>query len=75
MDKSIKELENKISSARVDELRHYWGEETNDEDTQDWRNELTSDEEKIVATWDNQCDTAILKICQQILELARRENF
>lgn len=71
MSLSIKELENKIGSERVDELRHYWHTETDEEYMQDWRNELTSDEEKIVAAWDNQYNIGIAKICQQILELER----
>lgn len=45
---NYEELKNKIGTARVDELRHYWGNETEDEDTQEWREEITAADGKSV---------------------------
>ena len=44
---NYEELKNKIGTARVDELRHYWGNETEDEDTQEWREEITAADEQL----------------------------
>ena len=69
---NYEELKNKIGTARVDELRHYWGNETEDEDTQEWREEITAaDEQLLIEEWDNSYNAGILKLCEEILEAER----
>ena len=71
----FQELKNKIGAARVEELRHYWNEETEDEDTQEWRDEITAvDEQLLIEEWDNNYNTGILKLCEEILEAEREFN-
>ena len=66
------ELKSKIGTARVDELHHYWNEETEDEDTQEWREKITAaDEQILIEEWDNSYNMGILKLCEEILELER----
>lgn len=37
-----------ITKERLEEIESYWNDETNDEETQKWRDELTEEEEKFV---------------------------
>lgn len=41
-----------MTEQRKEELLSLWFEETNEEWTQEWRNELTADEQAIVESWD-----------------------
>ena len=71
----FEELENKIGAARVEELQYYWNNETADEDTQEWREEITAvDEQLLIEEWDNNYNTGILKLCEEILEAEREFN-
>ena len=71
----FEELENKIGAARVEELQYYWNNETADEDTQEWREEITAvDEQLLIEEWDNNYNTGILKLCEDILEAEREFN-
>lgn len=56
-----------ISQKRYDELLYLWGEETNDPDTQDWRDELLPSERKLVDAWDHSFNLGVKSLCQQIL--------
>ena len=60
---------NNISQERYDELIWLWGEESNDPDTQEWREELTEEEAALVASWDRSARIEIRKLCEFILEL------
>lgn len=42
-----------IPDWRKEHLLDNWMNETNEEETQEWRNELTPEEEKLVEEWDN----------------------
>lgn len=69
---NYEELKTKIGTARVEELRHYWNEETEDEDTQEWREEVTDvTEQLLIEEWDNSFNTGIAKLCREILEAER----
>ena len=71
----FEELENKIGAARVEELQYYWNNETADEDTQEWREEITAvDEQLLIEEWENNYNTGILKLCEEILEAEREFN-
>ena len=41
-----------ISEARMIELADNWNAETNDPETEEWRDDLTPEEAKIIADWD-----------------------
>ena len=70
--KDYEELKTKIDTARVEELRYYWNQETEDEDTQEWREEITAaDEQLLIEEWDNSYNAGILKLCEEILEAER----
>ena len=56
-----------ISDERLDELRAWHNAETNDPETQEWRDDLTSDEQAIVAKWDRQYALGIGKLAQAII--------
>jgi hypothetical protein len=60
-----------ISEARMKELADNWNEETNDPETEEWRDHLTPEEVKIVADWDNGYAVDVHKLCQDILALYR----
>lgn len=69
---NYEELQSKVGAARVEKLRHYWSNETEDEDTQEWREEITAaDEQLLIEEWDNSYNAGIAKLCEEILELER----
>lgn len=66
------ELKTKIGVARVEELRHYWSQETEDEDTQEWREEVTNvTEQLLIEEWDNSYNAGFLKLYEEMLEAER----
>lgn len=66
------ELKTKIGAARVEELRHYWSQETEDEDTQEWREEVTDvTEQLLIEEWDNSYNAGFLKLYEEMLEAER----
>lgn len=56
-----------ISKERYELLQWLWGEESEDPDTQEWRSDLTSAEEQLVASWDKSFNLGVKSLCQQIL--------
>lgn len=42
-----------MTEQRKEELLSLWWEETNEEWTQDWRDELTPEEQGLVESWDS----------------------
>ena len=56
-----------ITEERYDFLSWCWAEETSDLDTMDWRDELTEEESKLVASWDKAFNLGVKSLCQQIL--------
>lgn len=57
-----------ISPSRYEELNDNFWAETNEEWTQEWRNELTPEEAALVRSWDKQTDEGLRRMCQRILE-------
>ncbi len=69
---NYEELKTKIGTARVEELRHYWNEETEDEDTQEWREKVTNvTEQLLIEEWDNSYNAGFLKLYEEMLEAER----
>lgn len=52
MEELEKALCGEIGKYRVEELSDLFWNETNDEETQEWREDLTPTEEKLVRMWD-----------------------
>ena len=55
-----------ISKERETELYELWLSETNEEWTQEWRNELTSAEKKLVENWDNNSIEGLINLCKEV---------
>lgn len=58
-----------ISEARIKELTDNWNAETNDPETEEWRDDLTPQEAEIIADWDNGYAVGVHKISQDIMAL------
>jgi hypothetical protein len=57
-----------ISQERIEELESYFWDETNDEDTQEWRNDLDEEEEKLVDKWEKQYWGGYIRLCTELAE-------
>ena len=55
-----------ISEERLLELEYLYWHETNDEETQEWREKLTDEEEALISTWDKQHEERIQNIWKQL---------
>lgn len=62
-----------MTEERKNELLWLWGEETNDPDTQEWRDELTPEEAAKVAEWDANAERGMGEMARRILELEDRQ--
>lgn len=58
-----------VPPEREEELSWCFWNETNEPETQEWRDELTEDEAAMVEQWDEQTADAICSLAQRILEL------
>ena len=56
-----------ISEARMKELGDDWNAETNDPETEEWRDDLTPQEAKIIADWDYGYADGMHQLCQEIM--------
>jgi len=45
-----------------------WENETNEEETQEWRDELDSEEQELVDKWDNGFDSGLVRMFQDLKE-------
>ena len=61
-----------ISEERETELYELWSSETNEEWTQEWRDELTSAEKKLVENWGNGCAEGLIKLCKEFKKAEER---
>lgn len=60
-----------ITKDRLAELADFWNAETNDIETQEWRDDLTPEESKIIDGWDRHYASGLHKILQNIIALQR----
>lgn len=51
------------TSERLEQLRSLWW----DEDHEEWREQLTPEEQEIVADWDRGYCKSVCRLCQEIL--------
>jgi hypothetical protein len=57
-----------ISQDRIDELEYYFYNESNDEDTQTWRDYLNKEEQELINKWDKQFSKGMINVCEEILK-------
>lgn len=55
-----------ITSAQYEHLLWCWESETNDIDTQTWRDELTPEEQELIDQWDNGYYNGLAKMYQAV---------
>jgi hypothetical protein len=63
-----------IDEDRLEDLQELWERETNDPDTQEWRDDLTQEEHQLVAEWDANYSNAVGAICKEITEVRKRKG-
>lgn len=56
-------------AARREELLQNWHAETQEEWTQEWRDELTAEEADLVDDWDSRYVMVMRRMCEEILKL------
>ena len=54
------------TEARYEQLYWLWENETNDEETQEWRNELTAEEQALVDQWDYGFNDGLRRMFQDL---------
>jgi len=69
-----KELSSPVSSDRIKELEDCFWSETNDEWTQEWRDDLTPAETALVDEWDRGYDSGINKLITAIVAVSERNK-
>lgn len=57
-----------IDQKRLRELEDLYWNETEDPETWDWRDDLTTEEDELIKAWEKKTETGFLKICKDILE-------
>ena len=60
-----------ITDERLNELHEMFWSETNEDWTQEWRDELTEEEDALVFEWDEKAMRGLLNLCNEILRLQR----
>ena len=63
-----------ITKERFEELNSYFWQESNDIETQEWREELTAEEAALIDEWDEQNRLCMLRMCEKILENDRKRR-
>lgn len=61
-----------MDQEQIESLMDLWEHETEDEETWEWRDELTPEEAKLVEGWDKSWGSGVLRLCEDILESDRR---
>ncbi len=57
-----------IAAERFKFLEWAWGEESEDPESQEWREELTKEEQQLVSSWDKSFNIGVRILCEQILK-------
>lgn len=74
MNMQSKETITLVSKERIEELESLFWSETNDEWTQEWRDELSPAELALVDKWDCRCANGIAKLFEAIAAASDRRN-
>ena len=57
-----------MTEQRREELLHLWWEETNEDWTQEWRDELTPEEQALIDSWDSSFINGVTQMIQDSRE-------
>ena len=60
-----------ITKMRIEEMESLFWSETNEDWTQDWREELTDEEDALICEWDEKVRRGMLNLCNEILRLQK----
>lgn len=60
-----------ITAEKREALRQLWRIETSEEETQEWRYDLTEEEAALVDTWDSVYEETVAAIAQDILDMEK----
>ena len=63
-----------ITAERLEALHQLWSIETDDEETQEWRYDLTDEEAALVRTWDSAYGEATAAIAQDIMDMEKERG-
>ena len=55
-----------MDKEHFDELQQWFWAETNEPETQEWRNRLSAEDAEIVATWDAEVDVGFCNLIRQL---------
>ena len=61
-----------MSTERIEELWEWFNSETNDEETQIWRDWLTAEESILVDKWDASYIDGLYSVCKAIQDALKR---
>lgn len=64
-----------ITAERLEELDWAWNDSAtwDDDEYREWYEELTSEEQALIDTWDKQYCQGVQRICNAILAIEKRE--
>jgi hypothetical protein len=63
-----------ITDERIEEMQDSFWNETNEDWIQEWCDNLTDEESKLVEQWDKGYTKATLNLCEQILEHEKKAD-
>ena len=63
-----------VSAEREQELRELFYAETNEPETEEWRESLSHEEQKMVDEWDKRVAIGLIALCDDILAAERKRN-
>lgn len=58
----------KIPNERLEELKYYFESETNDKESQMWRESLSTEEQKIIKAWDRKFLEVYTNLLKRIID-------
>jgi len=69
-----RELAPTVSDERRDELLELFWSETNEDWTQEWRDDLTPEESVLVDGWDDAYEKGVLRLMERIVAASERNR-
>lgn len=72
IEKDLKTKATRVSKEREKELFSLWESETNDPETEEWREELTEAESALVEAWDAKAEQGMSKLANDTLKLRQK---
>ena len=71
---SERKLAPTVSDERRDELLELFWSETNEDWTQEWRDDLTPEESALVDEWDDVYEKGVLRLMERIVSASERNR-